>query len=222
MTHIGRQILLDKSEPDLITLVKNSGFTHVLFDFFPVGAVWPDPNLYLFSSPAFIAAHMHLVYASNYIYLYQITLDTPPNQSSTANILQDPQFHNALGQQPPVWIPFGTQLTPPPTANCSGAYVNNRGGFIQAFRARTDELYSLRFKMRGYAPGTFGKIQANWQSDDNVQTGYSLEVKTVTETLDTYEIGSTVPIGTTKGVLFVSGFSDAPICVESVEAVRQQ
>jgi len=203
MTQPGRQILLADSPDEARHMLESGNFGYVIIDFFPRPTLWRSSIP--IATETFIEKSLRLIYANNYVYVYQIA----PPFGSGVELLRDPEL-DELGKVPS-WQPFGT--LPTDATECRGAWISSAGGYVQTFDARPETLYVVRSALRARSSETNGKLQINWiRNDGSTQT--NIEIFPITSSSELYAMASTSPDDVKQGVVYLSGYGTAGVCVE--------
>jgi hypothetical protein len=210
-TYLGRQVLSARDPQEVLRVLHDNEIKYVLFDLFPKPTIWASS--YVLASDRFKADHMKLLFASNYVYLYAVT-DTPPATVPGPAVLSDPNLRS-LASASPAWESFGTAAAQADQSSCAGAHLSGPHGYVQRFPVQPNALYTIVQVMGPEQSGglAYGKMQVNWLGT-NGRT--DIEIDTLTNQASPYTMNSTSPPDAVEGIIYVSAFGDAPVCVESV------
>jgi hypothetical protein len=216
MTYPGQQILLAPNADDTLEKLRQDGFKYVLIDNFPPPAAWRTS--YPLTQDSFIAQHLHLLYANNYVYLYEL-VDTPVRDASTTDSA-DPNFSalHAGGSTP--WKQFGPAAAE--NSACDGVTIMRGGGYLQTFEATPGALYQFQADMdtTTNTPGS-AALEISWTRRNTPSGALSIELQPLTTSTATYTMSSTAPDDAMEGAFYVGSFDDDGVCVREASAKHQ-
>jgi hypothetical protein len=209
MTLDGRRLLFARSPDETARLLKELGFRYVIVDYFPRPTRFLSS--YAVTNPEFMNESLRLLYANRYVYLYAVAEPVPSAESNEQ--LQDPRLTLASQGGSAPWVPVGGWRAGGSTA-CAGVVVTEGAGVIQTFAAAPNTLYTLDTVMRASTDeAASGKLQVNWIDADGMQRG-STEITSIGKVAEKHSMSTTSPPGSTKGVVYLTGYGPAAACIE--------